>query len=144
MREHTGEHVEHQEHDHAQHEDHGGGGESQQSGHQGHGGGHGGHGDHVAMFRRLFWGSLILAAPTVLLSGMFADLLGYALPDAAWVPWVSPVLGTVMYLWGGRPFLTGAIEEIRDRKPGMMLLIGMAITVAFVSSLGASLGLLSH
>ncbi|MCT1652903.1 heavy metal translocating P-type ATPase [Brachybacterium muris] len=107
-------------------------------------GGHAGHGDHVGMFRRLFWIMLVLAIPTVLLNGMFADLLGYALPDAAWVPWVSPVLGTVMYLWGGRPFLTGAIEEIRDRKPGMMLLIGMAITVAFVSSLGASLGLLSH
>ncbi|MCT1776926.1 heavy metal translocating P-type ATPase [Brachybacterium sp. p3-SID957] len=107
-------------------------------------GGHAGHGDHVGMFRRLFWIMLVLAIPTVLLNGMFADLLGYALPDAAWVPWVSPVLGTVMYLWGGRPFLTGAVEEIRDRKPGMMLLIGMAITVAFVSSLGASLGLLSH
>ncbi|MCT2262831.1 heavy metal translocating P-type ATPase [Brachybacterium muris] len=107
-------------------------------------GGHAGHGDHVGMFRRLFWIMLVLAIPTVLLNGMFADLLGYALPDAAWVPWVSPVLGTVMYLWGGRPFLTGAIEEIRDRRPGMMLLIGMAITVAFVSSLGASLGLLSH
>ncbi|MDO5082828.1 MAG: heavy metal translocating P-type ATPase [Arachnia propionica] len=96
------------------------------------------------MFRRLFWIMLVLAIPTVLLNGMFADLLGYALPDAAWVRWVSPVLGTVMYLWGGKPFLTGAVEEIRDRKPGMMLLIGMAITVAFVSSLGASLGLLSH
>src|SRR5690606_40164682 len=49
-----------------------------------------------------------------------------------------------MFLWGGKPFLTGAVEEIRDRKPGMMLLIGMAITVAFVASLGASLGVLSH
>nr|WP_246375602.1 heavy metal translocating P-type ATPase [Brachybacterium aquaticum] len=107
-------------------------------------GGHAGHGDHVGMFRRLFWIMLVLAIPTVLLNGMFADLLSYALPDAAWVRWVSPVLGTVMYLWGGKPFLTGAVEEIRDRKPGMMLLIGMAITVAFVSSLGASLGLLSH
>ncbi|MCL6423858.1 heavy metal translocating P-type ATPase [Brachybacterium sp. JHP9] len=107
-------------------------------------GGHAGHGDHVGMFRRLFWIMFVLAIPTVLLNGMFADLLSYALPDAAWVRWVSPVLGTVMYLWGGKPFLTGAVEEIRDRKPGMMLLIGMAITVAFVSSLGASLGLLSH
>src|SRR5262249_2993200 len=49
-----------------------------------------------------------------------------------------------MYLWGGRPFLTGAISEIRSRAPGMMLLIGLAITVAFVSSLGASLGVLPH
>ena len=49
-----------------------------------------------------------------------------------------------MYLWGGRPFLTGAISEIRSRAPGMMLLIGLAITVAFVSSWGASLGVLPH
>ena len=49
-----------------------------------------------------------------------------------------------MYPWGGRPFLTGAISEIRSRAPGMMLLIGLAITVAFVSSWGASLGLLHH
>lgn len=144
MREHTGEHVEHQEHDHAQHEDHGGGGESQQSGHQGHGGGHGGHGDHVAMFRRLFWGSLILAVPTVLLSGMFADLLGYSLPDVPGLSWVSPVLGTILYVWFGRPFLTGAVDEIRARRPGMMLLVALALTVAFVASWGATLGLLPH
>jgi len=50
----------------------------------------------------------------------------------------------VIYVWGGRPFLTGAVDELRARKPGMMLLIGMAITVAFVASLGASLGLFSH
>ncbi len=49
-----------------------------------------------------------------------------------------------MYFWGGRPFLTGAISEIRSRTPGMMLLIGLAITVAFLSSWGASLGLLDH
>ena len=49
-----------------------------------------------------------------------------------------------MYLWGGRPFLTGAVSEIRSRTPGMMLLIGLAITVAFVSSWGASLGVLPH
>jgi Cu2+-exporting ATPase len=49
-----------------------------------------------------------------------------------------------MYLWGGRPFLTGAISEIRSRAPGMMLLIGLAITVAFVSSWGASIGVLPH
>jgi Cu2+-exporting ATPase len=57
---------------------------------------------------------------------------------------VSPLLGTVMYVWGGRPFLTGAISEIRFRTPGMMLLIGLAITVAFISSWGASLGVLPH
>jgi P-type Cu2+ transporter len=106
--------------------------------------GHGGHGDHVAQFRRLFWTMLVLAIPTVALSGMFAMILGYTVPDFPGSQWLSPVLGTVMYLWGGRPFLTGAVSEIRSRAPGMMLLIGLAITVAFISSWGASLGVLPH
>jgi P-type Cu2+ transporter len=88
--------------------------------------------------------NLALAVPTVLLSGMFADLLGYSLPEVPGLSWVPPVLGTLIYVWGGRPFLTGAVSEVRSRKPGMMLLIGMAITVAFVASWGATLGLLAH
>ncbi|WP_289017196.1 heavy metal translocating P-type ATPase [uncultured Ornithinimicrobium sp.] len=114
--------------------------------HEGHGRheGHGGHEGHVAMFRRLFWIMLALSVPTVLTSGMFADLLGYRLPDVPGLRWVAPVLGTVMYVWGGRPFYTGAVEELRQRRPGMMLLVGMAITVAFLSSMAASLGLLPH
>jgi Cu2+-exporting ATPase len=123
----------------AHHTDHS---ERAEHGHGGHG--HGGHGDHVAQFRRLFWVMLALSIPTVALSPMFAAILGYSVPDAPGVAWVSPVLGTVMYVWGGRPFLTGAVTEIRSRKPGMMLLIGLAITVAFVSSWGASLGVLPH
>lgn len=85
-----------------------------------------------------------LAVPTVALSPMFAMLLGYDVPDFPGARWISPVLGTVMYVWGGRPFLTGAISEIRSRAPGMMLLIGLAITVAFIASWGASLGVLHH
>ncbi len=96
------------------------------------------------MFRRLFWLMLALAVPVVAASGMFAMIVGYSLPDLAWVAWVSPVLGTVMYLWGGRPFLTGAVDEIRTRRPGMMLLVGLAISVAFVASWGATLGVLDH
>lgn len=107
--------------------------------------GHGGHGaDHVARFRRLFWINLALAVPVVAFSGMFAMVLGYELPDAPLVRWVPPVLGTVMYFWGGWPFLTGAVSELRARTPGMMLLIGLAITVAFFASWGATLGLLHH
>ncbi|KRC36990.1 heavy metal translocating P-type ATPase [Oerskovia sp. Root22] len=106
--------------------------------------GHGGHSGHVAMFRRLFWIMLALAVPTVLASEMFASIIGYSLPDVPGIAWVSPVLGTIMFVWGGRPFLTGAVDELRARKPGMMLLIALAITVAFVSSWGASLGILSH
>src|SRR4051812_1101989 len=93
-------------------------GHDQQDAHSGHArhGGHAGHGDdHVAMFRRLFWIMLALAVPTVLLSGMFADIVGYTLPEIPGLAWVSPVLGTVIYVWGGRPFLTGAIGEIRAR-----------------------------
>jgi P-type Cu2+ transporter len=92
----------------------------------------------------MFWVMLVLAVPTVALSGMFAMILGYAVPAVPGAQWVSPVLGTVMYAWGGRPFLAGAVSEIRSRTPGLMLLIGLAITVAFVSSWGASLGLLHH
>ncbi|WP_405217203.1 heavy metal translocating P-type ATPase [Agrococcus sp. Ld7] len=118
-------------------------------GHATHGGdathgGHGGHDGHVAIFRRLFWWMLALSVPTVLLSGMFASIVGYTLPDWPWLPWASPVLGTVLYVVGGRPFLTGAVDELRARKPGMMLLIGLAITVAFVASWASSLGLVDH
>jgi Cu2+-exporting ATPase len=114
--------------------------------HAGHemSGGHAGHGDHVAQFRKLFWIMLVVAVPTVGMSGMFAMIVGYQVPDFGGSAWVSPAVGTVMYFWGGRPFLTGSISEIRARAPGMMLLIGLAITVAFVSSWGASLGILDH
>lgn len=135
--------LEHDRHAHEGHDMHAG--HDAHAGHDmsGHGG-HAGHGDHVGQFRRLFWIMLALAVPTVALSPMFAMVLGYELPAAAWVDWVSPVLGTVIYVWGGRPFLTGAVSELKARKPGMMLLIGLAITVAFLASLGASLGLLDH
>lgn len=142
----------HAAHDHAAHPGHAGHdaphpGHAAHSGHTDHGGhgGHAGHGaDHVDRFRRLFWWNLLLAVPVVGFSAMFAMLIAYPLPDAPWVAWISPVLGTVMYVWGGAPFLTGAVQELRARKPGMMLLIGLAITVAFVASWGASLGLLHH
>ncbi|GAA2263613.1 heavy metal translocating P-type ATPase [Glycomyces scopariae] len=139
-------HARHGSHEHASHgeaPEHEGAGHGPLTGHSG-GSGHSGHGDHVARFRRLFWIMLVLSVPVTVASGMFAMLLGYELPDAAWIAWVSPVLGTVMYVWGGAPFLTGAVSELRARKPGMMLLIGLAITVAFASSWGATLGLLHH
>ncbi|WP_396654162.1 heavy metal translocating P-type ATPase [Microbacterium sp.] len=104
--------------------------------------GHSGHSDHTARFRRLFWIMLVLAIPVVAASPMFGMLLGYDVPE--WARWVAPALGTVMYAWGGAPFLAGAVSEIRDRRPGMMLLIGLAITVAFLASWGASLGVLHH
>ena len=143
---------EHMDHDHMNHDHMDHGGHQNHTGHDDHGGhkdhtghaGHGGHAGHVAQFRRLFWIMLVIAVPVVAFNDMFAELIGYELPDTEAIGWISPALGTVMYLWGGQPFLTGAVDEIRDRKPGMMLLIGLAITVAFISSWGASLGVLSH
>lgn len=132
-------------HEHSNHEGHADHNHAEHAGHGEHGShGHGGHGDHVAQFRRLFWIMLVLAIPVVGFNETFAHLIGYQLPDAEWVRWISPLLGTVIYFWGGRPFLTGAVSEIRSRKPGMMLLIALAITVAFVSSWGASLNLLDR
>ncbi|QGH70166.1 heavy metal translocating P-type ATPase [Pseudactinotalea sp. HY158] len=115
--------------DHADRADH-----ADHAGHAGH------HGDHAGRFRRLFWVMLVISIPVIALDGAFAHLLGYHLPTAAWIAWVSPVGGTLIYLWGGRPFLTGAVGELRARTPGMMLLIGLAITVAFVASWAATLG----
>ena len=141
---------EHMDHDHMNHDHMDHGGHQNHTGHDDHGGhkdhtghgGHGGHGDHVGQFRRLFWIMLVFAIPVVFFNGAFADIVGYDLPDAEWVRWISPVLGTVLYFWGGWPFITGAISEIRSRQPGMMLLIGLAITTAFIASWGSTLGLL--
>jgi Cu2+-exporting ATPase len=104
--------------------------------------GHEGHDKHAGhspeMFRRLFWWNLLLAIPVLIFSEQVQDWFGYSI-DAAWAAWVAPVLGTVIYLWGGRPFLAGGVAEARNRTPGMMLLIALAITVAYVASLASSL-----
>jgi Cu2+-exporting ATPase len=71
---------------------------------------------------------------------MVMDWFGYRL-DFPGIAWVGPVLGTVVFFYGGRPFLEGAVHEVRDRAPGMMLLISMAITVAYAASLSTSFGL---
>ena len=107
------------------------------SGHGGHGG-HGSHGDHVAIFRDRFWASLILAVPVVYFSPMFAELLGYHIIEFPGSTWIAPVLGSIIYFWAGWPFLSGAVGEVAKRQPGMMLLIAMAITVAYAASMATS------
>jgi Cu2+-exporting ATPase len=121
----------HHEHAHAGHEEHGQPAES----HAGHGD-HAGH--HVEMFRRRFWWSLLLTVPIVATSHMVMDWFGYTL-DFSGMEWVGPVLGSVVFWWAGWPFLEGGRGEVRDRRPGMMLLIAMAITVAYVASMATSL-----
>ncbi len=109
-----------------------------------HGDGHGSHDKHAGhdpeMFRRLFWWNLALAVPVLVFSEQIQEWFGYSI-DGAWAAWPAPVLGTVIYLWGGQPFLKGAVVEVRNRQPGMMLLIALAITVAYLSSLASSLGI---
>ncbi|MET0628075.1 MAG: heavy metal translocating P-type ATPase [Acidimicrobiia bacterium] len=98
-----------------------------------------GHGDHIAMFRRLFWWSLALTVPVVITSPMVMEWFGYQL-DFTGVDLVGPVLGTVIFLWPGWVFLSGGWSEIKARQPGMMLLIAMALTVAYCASMATSLG----
>ena len=111
--------------------------------HAGHGehGGHGRHhGHHVETFRTRFWWSLLLTVPLVATSHMVMDWFGYEV-DFPGIEWVGPVLGTIVFAWGGQPFLAGGLQEARHRTPGMMLLIAMAITVAYVASMTTSLDL---
>ncbi|MEP0546357.1 MAG: copper-translocating P-type ATPase [Rhodothermales bacterium] len=110
--------------------------------HSGRAGG-GGHHEHHAMmvadFRRRFFVSLALTVPIVALSPMIQGWLGFTLtfPGAVWV---LAALSAFVYVYGGWPFLTGFVEEVRERRPGMMTLVAMAITVAFVYSLAVVLG----
>jgi Cu2+-exporting ATPase len=91
------------------------------------------------MFRRRFWLSLALTVPLVVTSEMIMDWFGYSI-EFSGMSWLGPVLGSVVFWWGGWPFLVGGVGEVRERQPGMMLLISMAITVAYVASLATSLG----
>ncbi|MEH1015302.1 heavy metal translocating P-type ATPase [Micromonospora sp. CPCC 206060] len=93
-----------------------------------------------AMFRRRFWVCLVLTVPIVATSQLVGQWFG-GLPDFPGRQLVGPVLGSVVYLWGGWPFLVGAVREVRGRAPGMMLLVAMAITVAYVASVATSVGL---
>ena len=88
---------------------------------------------HADMFRIAFWRNLALAIPVLVFSAQIQEWFNYdwSFPSSQWI---APILGTVIYFYGGKPFLTGGITEARNRQPGMMLLIALAITVAFLSS----------
>ena len=101
---------------------------------------HAGHGDHAAMFRRRFWINLALLIPIVLYSEMIQEWLGFSMPAFPGSDLVGPVLGTIVFVYGGWPFLSGGVSEARARQPGMMLLIGLAIVVAYAASLATAFG----
>lgn len=105
-----------------------------------HGGG--GHAHHIADFRRRFWVSLALTVPVLALSPMIQAFLGWdealSFPGDAFVQFH---FATAIYLYGGWPFLTGLVGELRKRRPGMMTLVALAITVAYAYSSAVVFGL---
>src|SRR5690606_29951577 len=115
-------------------------GHDQHAGHDHHAG-HDAHAGHSpGMFREKFWLSLALTVPVVFWSEHVEMLLGYTAPVFPGSAWIPPVLGTVVFLYGGLVFLRGAAHELSARLPGMMTLISLAITVAFVFSWVVQLG----
>jgi Cu2+-exporting ATPase len=97
-------------------------------------------GHSVAMFRDRFWITLLLSIPTLVWSGMVQQMVGFAAPTFPGSPYVPALFGIAVYLYGGSVFVKGGLRELRDRLPGMMTLISLAITVAFVFSLAVTLG----
>ena len=136
-----------QEQDHAMHKMEG---HSAHSAHQGHSmpalakedhSAHAGHGTdhsgHEQMFRVRFWWSLLLSIPVLLYSEMIQMWLGWTPPSFPFSEWIPFVFSVIIFAYGGVPFLQMAVPELRERKPGMMTLISLAITVAFLYSVAA-------
>jgi Cu2+-exporting ATPase len=120
--------------DHGHHPDHGTS--------TGNGGGHGHHAHMVADFRRRFWISLALTIPVLALAPLIQRFLGIeGALDFPGDSLVQALLATVIYFYGGWPFLKGFVKEMGDRRPGMMTLIALAITVAYAYSAAVVLGL---
>ena len=93
------------------------------------------------MFRQKFWGTLLLSIPTVIWAPMIQHWFRYEAPGGPVASrWIPAFFGTLVFAYGGWVFIQGAASEIRDRLPGMMTLISLAITVAFGFSLAVTFG----
>ena len=92
------------------------------------------------MIRDRFWLSVVLTIPVLVWSEMIQEWLGYTPPSFPLSERIPAILGTVVFVYGGLPFLKGGVQELRDRQPGMMLLISLAVVVAFVASLASEFG----
>lgn len=112
-------HTSHENHDHHENHNH-----------------HSGHAHHHGNFKAKFFVSLIFAIPIILLSPM----MGVKLPFQFTFPgseWVVLILSTILFFYGGKPFLSGGKDEIAAKKPGMMTLVALGISVAYIYSLYA-------
>ena len=126
---HEGHQEDHTHHEHTHH-DH-----SDDDGHDKH------TGHDPATFKKKFWVSLLLTVPAVLYSNTIQQLLHFSMPSFPGSDWVPALFGIVLFFYAGMVFLKGARAELQAKLPGMMTLISLAITVAFVYSLAVTLGL---
>ena len=125
------------DHTHDHHKQAGDSGHASHAGHDAHSG-HGAHVDHSGheqVFRRRFWVCLLLTIPVLLYSPMLQMWLGFMPPHFPGSEWIAPLFSILIFLYGGIPFLQMAAPELAARKPGMMTLISLAVSVAFVYSL---------
>lgn len=127
-------HAAHGQHEeHQGHMDHGA-----QAAHEDHAA-HVDHTGHEQMFRQRFWICLVLSIPVLLYSDMIQMWLHFTAPIFPGSQWIGPLFAVIIFLYGGLPFLQMAVPELQNRQPGMMTLISLAISVAFVYSLAALL-----
>jgi Cu2+-exporting ATPase len=104
------------------------------------GGEHASHVDHTGhedLFRRRFWVSLLLSIPVLLYTPMLQEWFGFHMPIFRGSTWIAPLFAAVVFAYGGVPFLQMAVPELRSRKPGMMMLISLGISVSLIYSLAA-------
>ncbi|MGJ9460477.1 copper-translocating P-type ATPase [Oceanobacillus sp. CF4.6] len=124
------------QHEHSSHEGHENNNEHEHHHHGGHGHGssHAGHHEHmIEDFKKRFWVSLVLAIPISYLSEMIQMLFGYEV-NFTGDTLLLFLLSTIVFFYGGKPFLLGAWDELKARTPGMMMLISLAIVTAYVYS----------
>ena len=139
--EHNAEHAQTAQGSHQAHEMH----ENHQNhaSHRDHGehGGHSGtdHSGHEALFRRKFWISLILSIPVLVFSETIQGWLGFSTPEFPLSGWIVPVFSVIVFIVGGVPFFQMARDEFKQKQPGMMTLISMALAVAFIYSIASTI-----
>lgn len=131
----THSHHEHQHHDHKEHSHH-----SENHNHHSDSGYDKHEGHHTHDFLKRFWVSLIITVPILLLSEMIQHWFGFTIAFPG-DKYVLLTLGTIIYIYGGMPFLKGMVGEIKAKAIGMMTLVAIAITVAYVYSVAVALGL---
>ncbi|WP_066190496.1 copper-translocating P-type ATPase [Gracilibacillus timonensis] len=120
-------------HDHGSHDDHDHGSHDHQHHHE----------HMIEDFKKRFYISIILAIPVIILSDMIQSFFNYSLSFPG-DQWLSLLIATIIFFYGGWPFLSGAIDEIKQKSPGMMTLIGFAIAVAYFYSAATVFGLAGH